>query len=161
MVRHDDVIKWKHFTRYWLFVRGIHRWLVNSPHKGQWRGAFMFSLICAWINGCANSREAGDLRRHRAYYDVIVMVKTFSETRVTYRGDTILDVTKSGKIKPVHAVTPHWRLNSAKIRLFVQQLTQARSKENINAPDDRPFARGIYPWLFVKRVGNAERIHLW
>ena len=21
---HDDVIKWKHFPRYWPFVRGIH-----------------------------------------------------------------------------------------------------------------------------------------
>ena len=39
---HDDVIKWKHFPRYWPFVRGIHRWLVNSPYKGQWRGALMF-----------------------------------------------------------------------------------------------------------------------
>ena len=67
---HDDVIKWKHFPRYWPFVRGIHRW----PHKGQWRGALMFSLICAWINGSVNNREAGDLRRHRAHYDVIVMV---------------------------------------------------------------------------------------
>ena len=28
---HDDVIKWKHFSRYWPFVRGIHRWPVNSP----------------------------------------------------------------------------------------------------------------------------------
>ena len=28
---HDDVIKWKHFSRYWPFVRGIHRSLVNSP----------------------------------------------------------------------------------------------------------------------------------
>ena len=44
---HDDVIKWKHFPRYWPFVRGIHRSPVNSPHKGQWRGALMFSLICA------------------------------------------------------------------------------------------------------------------
>ena len=43
---HGDVIKWKHFPRYWPFVRGIQRWLVNSPHKGQWRGALMFSLIC-------------------------------------------------------------------------------------------------------------------
>ena len=43
---HDEVIKWKHFPRYWPFVRGIHRWPVNSPHKGQWRGALMFSLIC-------------------------------------------------------------------------------------------------------------------
>ena len=44
---HDDVIKWKHFPRYWPFVRRIHRSLVNSPHKGQWRGAFTFSSICA------------------------------------------------------------------------------------------------------------------
>ena len=46
---------------------------VNSPHKGQWRGALMFSLICTWINAWVNNREAGDLRRHRAHYDVIVM----------------------------------------------------------------------------------------
>ena len=70
---HDDVIKWKHFPRYWPFVRGIHRSPVNSPHKGQWRGALMISLICVWINGWVNSREAGDLRRYRAHYDVIVM----------------------------------------------------------------------------------------
>ena len=70
---HDDVIKWKHFPRYWPFVRGIHRSTVNSPHKGQWRGALMFSLICAWINGWLNNGGAGNLRRHRAHYDVTVM----------------------------------------------------------------------------------------
>ena len=42
-------------------------------HKGQWRGALMFSLICVWINGWVKNREVGDLRRHRAHYDVIVM----------------------------------------------------------------------------------------
>ena len=46
---------------------------VNSPHKGQWRGALMFSLICIWINGWVNNREAGDLRRHRGHYGVSVM----------------------------------------------------------------------------------------
>ena len=71
---HDDVIKWKHFPRYWPFVRGIHRSPVNCPHKGQWRGALTFSLICAWINGWVNNREAGDLGRHSAHYDVIVMM---------------------------------------------------------------------------------------
>ena len=65
---HDDVITWKHFPRYWPFVREIHRSPVNSPHKGQWRGASMFSLICVWINGWVNNREAGDLRRYRAHY---------------------------------------------------------------------------------------------
>ena len=72
LVRHDDVIKWKHFPRYWPFVRGIHRSQVNSPHKGQWRKALMFSLICAWINGWVKNSEAGDLRRHRAHYDFIL-----------------------------------------------------------------------------------------
>ena len=67
---HDDVIKWKHFPRYRPFVRGNHRSSVNSPHKGQWRGALMFSLNCARINGWVNNRETGDLRRHLAYYDV-------------------------------------------------------------------------------------------
>ena len=70
---HDDVIKWKHFPRYWPFVRGIHRSPVNSPHKGQWRRALMFTLICVWINGCVNNREAGDLRRYCAHYGVTVM----------------------------------------------------------------------------------------
>ena len=70
---HDDVIKWKYFPRYWPFERGIHRSQVKSPHKGQWRGALVFSLICAWINGWVNNREAGDLRLFRAHYDVTVM----------------------------------------------------------------------------------------
>ena len=52
---------------------GIHRSPVNSPHKGQWRGALMFSLICVWINGWVNNREAGDLRCYRVLYDVTVM----------------------------------------------------------------------------------------
>ena len=43
---HEDVIKWKHFPRYWPLVWGIHQSPVNSPHKSQWRGALMFSLIC-------------------------------------------------------------------------------------------------------------------
>ena len=70
---HDDVIKWKHFPRNWPFVREIRRSPVNSPHKGEWRGALMLSVICVWINGWVNNRGAGDLRRYRAHYDVIVM----------------------------------------------------------------------------------------
>ena len=88
---HDDVIRWKHFPRYWPFVRGIHRSPVNSPHKGQWRGALMFSLICVWINGWVNNPKAGDFRRYRSHYDVIVMcgllqvdLSTYLSFRVTY-----------------------------------------------------------------------------
>ena len=59
------------FPRYWPFVRGIHRLQVNSPHKGQWCGALMFSLI--WMNGWVNNGDTGDLRHCRAHYDVTVM----------------------------------------------------------------------------------------
>ena len=45
----------------------------NAPHKGQWRGALVFSLICAWINGWVNNRLAGDLRRYCTHYHVTVM----------------------------------------------------------------------------------------
>ena len=70
---HDDVIKWKLFPCYWPFVRGIQRWPVDSLPKGQWRGAFLISLMCAWTNGLENSRDSGDLRRLAAHCDVIVM----------------------------------------------------------------------------------------
>ena len=71
---HDDVIKWKYFPRYWPFVREIHRSPVNFPHKGQWRGALMFTLICDRMNGWVNNHEASDSRRYLAHCDVIVML---------------------------------------------------------------------------------------
>ena len=40
----------------------------------QLRGDLMVSLICAWIHGWVNNGEAGDLKRHRAHYDVIVVI---------------------------------------------------------------------------------------
>ena len=73
-VHHDDVIKWKHFSCYWPFVRGIPRSPVDSSYKGQWCGALMFSLICALTSSWAHNQDAGDLRRHRAHYDVTVML---------------------------------------------------------------------------------------
>ena len=63
----------KHFPRYWPFVREINRSLVNSLQKCQWREALMFSLICAWIHGWENNREASDLRHHRAHSHVTEM----------------------------------------------------------------------------------------
>ena len=63
----------EHFPRDWLFMRWIHRSPVNSPHKGQWRGVSIFSLIYAWTNGWVNNRDSGDMRRHRAHYVVNVM----------------------------------------------------------------------------------------
>ena len=71
---HDDVTRWKHLLRYWPFVRGIHRSPVNSPHKGQWCGALIFSLICAWINDWVNNDKAGDLRCYHTHYDIVMNI---------------------------------------------------------------------------------------
>ena len=61
-------------------MRGIHWSPVDPPHKGQWFGALMFSLICAWTNSWANNRDVDDLRRHRAHYDVTVMTGNLPAT---------------------------------------------------------------------------------
>ena len=68
---------WRHQKETFSALLGICA--GNSPvpvittHKGQWRGALMFSLICVWIKSWVNNREAGDLRRHHAHSDVTVM----------------------------------------------------------------------------------------
>ena len=63
---HDDVIKWKHFPRYWPFVRGIHR---QRPVTRSFDVFFDLRRINGWVNKC----KAGDLRRIRLHYDVTVM----------------------------------------------------------------------------------------
>ena len=60
--------------------------LGNSPHKGQWRGALMFSLNWAWINGGVKKREAGDLRPHLPHYDAIVMIHAGITANLYERG---------------------------------------------------------------------------
>ena len=59
---------WRHQMETFLALLAIYA--KNSPVP-----AWMFSLICVWINGWVNNRKAGDLRRYRAHYDVNVMVK--------------------------------------------------------------------------------------
>ena len=86
LVFHDDVIKWKHFLRYWNFVWGIHRSPVGSHHKGQWRGVILFLRSVPWINGWVINREAGDVRRHRDYYDVIFIFVASIWARLWWMG---------------------------------------------------------------------------
>ena len=82
---------------------------VNSPYKGQWRGTLMFCLTCAWINGWVNNREAGDLRRHRAHYDVTVMSIGSCEAKFSHI---------SIKIQTFSFRTMHMKIPSAKCRPF-------------------------------------------
>ena len=76
---------WRHQTKAFFALlalcEGIHPSPLNSPHKGQWRGALMFFFICAWTNGWVNNRDDGALRRHCVHYDVTVMMLTTEVTR--------------------------------------------------------------------------------
>ena len=86
---------------------------VNSPHKGQWRGALVFTLICARINGWVNNREAGDLRRHRAHYDVIIMIisewQSFAQRVMSFLESDLLWF-----IDPLNRrFTTTWKLNAS------------------------------------------------
>ena len=65
---------------------------MSSPRKGQWRGALIFSLICVWINGWVNNREAGDLRRRRIHYDVILIINQPPRLIVVYKTTPVCDI---------------------------------------------------------------------
>ena len=84
---------------------------VNSPHKGQWRGALMFTLICAGINDWVNNREAGDLRRHLDHYDVSVMRESTSNNNGKWLVGQPLRIWVDIQNKPmwisVHRIS-HW-----------------------------------------------------
>ena len=71
----------------------------------------MFSLICARINGWVNNREAGDLRRHRAHYDVNVM-----ESSVTFKWQSYNRNKNLSKyiLKNIDYYTPHYQCMWAK-----------------------------------------------
>ena len=80
--------------RYWPFVQGIHRSPVNSPHKGQWRGALMFSLIFAWTNGGVIKGKAGGLGRSCAHYDVTVTIAHMHTVYYFKKNHAVLNMTK-------------------------------------------------------------------
>ena len=91
-------------------MRGIRRSPVNSPRKGQWRGALIFSFISVWINGWENNGEAGDLTRYRVHYDVIVMLKfdkhrdrSAEEMPVKFRIDKII-ITSNFAASKLHEI---------------------------------------------------------
>ena len=89
----------------------IHRSPVNSPHKSQWPGALMVSLICAWTNSCANNRDAFDLRRRRAQYNDTVMVTV--SNMLTLLWQVIL------LVSPYYTTNTHVSIHTCKISIYI------------------------------------------
>ena len=144
MTIHDEVIKWKHFLRNWPFVRGIHRSPVNSHHKGQWRGALMFSLICTWINGWVSNCEAGDMIRQRAHYEGIVMKLGESLYNLTSRGGPNKMCKLRHEVKTFRKKIKFWNLNSTRDTLSELVDTYDDVIKWKNFPRYWPFVRGIH-----------------
>ena len=98
-------------------VWGIHRSPVNSPHKGQWRGTSMFSMICAWTNDIVNNHEVGDLRRHRTNYDVTVM----NNVMRSVSSFVLIDLLKHGSHLQTNLLLANIQPNSLILRSFNSQ----------------------------------------
>ena len=152
------------------------------PAQSQWRGALMFSLICAWINDWVNNREAGDLRRRHGHSDVNVMnikkaIRTLCvilwmrcndacgdlptgliNVRSTYRH--IEGILPKGPYLPCVSMAgrallagyPRYELYIT--QLFIQEFVRAYNKENYKVTYDWPFVSGIR-WIASQRVSNA------
>ena len=96
---------------------------VNSPHKGQWRGALMFSLMCVRINDWVNNREAGDVRRHSGHYDVSVIG--------AYHYDFTLAIKRNSK---PHIGTPPKNKQRLRFNIYTITVRNLTSVDKLKAP---------------------------
>ena len=122
---------------------------VNSPHKGQSRGALMFSLICSWINDWVNNREAGEMRRHPGHYDVNVMHHWFWVKLRPHYSDVIM-TTMASPINSLIIVCSTIYSSTDKnktSKLHVTGLSEG------NSP-----VTGEFP---TQRASNSENVSIW
>ena len=148
----------KHFPRYWPFVRGIHRSPVNSPHKGQWRGALMFSLICTRINGWVNNGEAGDLRRHLAHYVVTVMITVVSPPKA----GQVSNVTCFGSIKSCRMKTVQvqkWKKMNTMMKMIWGWVNTLSSKQNRHHFTDDIIESNSRGWKLLYVYSNFTEVY--
>ena len=121
---------WRHqmetFSTLLALLRGIHRSPVDSPHKSQWRGALMVSLVCAWTNYWANNRHASDLRRHCTHYDVTVLKTTTLASQEISRSDAGAGNCLWCKCEPVN-----WRVWRGNL-IFIPLMATRRARPGIS-----------------------------
>ena len=129
-----------------ICVRGIHRSPVNSPHKSQWRGVLICSFICAWISVWVNNREADDLRRHEAHYDVTVIDRLAINSTITTGAHLIKIVNFNLSMKSDHIHYKLWDEITYSFPKFNGEAVEVREwVGNFN-----PHITGCvitYPWL--------------
>ena len=173
---HDDFIKWKHFRYYWSFIRGFPWILLTKASDAE----LWCLLISAWTNGCVNNRDAVNLRRHRAHYDMIVIdwhrcVDSISRTvdLGVWRGWILssimarihrwfvmicrLNLWRTSTIT-MTSLWARWRLKSKASPLFTQRFIQAQITKKHQSSASLAFVRGI-PHSNAENVPNWWRQH--
>ena len=127
---HDDVIIWKHLPRYWPLCGEFtgNRWIPLTKAGDAELWCFLWSA--PWINGWVNNRKAGNLRRHRAHYDAIVMCEELDGM---------------------------WRSSRYPIILFIHSFVITTSP-NGNISALLVFVRGIHHrwWIPLTKTSDAE-----
>ena len=78
-------IWWRHqmetFSALLALCAGNSTVTSEFPSKRSMTQSFPVCLICALTNGWANNRDAGNFRRHRAYYDGIIMISNLHKDK--------------------------------------------------------------------------------
>ena len=149
---HDDVIKCKHFPRYWPFVWGIHRSPVNSHQKGQWRGALMFYLICAWTK--ARLRKQSRL----CWFETpLCSLWRHCNGPCGWRSDYNV------QFITVTSWWARWRVKSPALPLFTKPFIQCRSKNTSKLRVAGLWAGNspVTCELPAQMASNAENVSIW
>ena len=110
------------------------RWPVDSPHKGQWRGALMFSLIWACTNGWVNNQDASDLRRHLALYDKFIIIANARFTSLPSLKSLLLRLSASRRLCLSDFFGLFPRHGSAVVMMLVKWL-QRECFRSVGSPD--------------------------
>ena len=121
------------------------------PSQSQWRGALLFSLICAWTNGWINNREAGDLSHHHVHHDVTIMLVTYqtgSEQTFTYklRGSWCKYVIAHGKKNITAMSHEHHGVLNHRFDCLFNRLWKLTAKREQKLSITDPFVWGIHRW---------------
>ena len=138
---HDDVIKWKHFPRYWPFVRGIHRWILLTKVSDAELLYFLWS---------APEQTVEQTIETRVIWDAIVLIMTSLEWIHFLLMKKIFEIFNGSFMIPfanwsVTAITWQFRKQGQTENIFLRYTFFSESK---------PFIFGAI--LYVKSTFNGK-----
>ena len=115
IVTRDDVIKWRlfHVTGPLCGEFTGHRWIPLTKASDAELWCFLWSA--PWINGWVNNCEDGDLRRHRAHHDVIII------KLATYATAAELSCHVENFV-PITRLESKWQSHLHRIRIAIEKL---------------------------------------